>query len=129
MEFDRPNSEQLDFDANLRKNGGDLHAWANEHIKIEESSVRLAKDFKRNISKVRQLAKRKSTRPTANAQLRDLISSSMPGLSAGYQGYIIYQLSKIAADIEDRALSIYCKAAAFRLMRNTPALRAYFAKA
>jgi hypothetical protein len=56
-----------------------------------------------------------------------MLRAPMDGVSLGYQSHIIERLSAIAAQAGDRQLGLYCTAAAYRLARGTPALRARFA--
>jgi hypothetical protein len=126
MKFDDVESKQLDFDENLRKKGATLHAWAAEHLALEEKSVKEAKSYKSKVAAIRKLAKKKSTRTEANVQIRKMLASPMPEISHGYQGYLIGQLGRIAGDTDDPLLSKYCTATAYRMMRRTPALRALF---
>jgi tetratricopeptide (TPR) repeat protein len=126
MKFDDPNSEQLDFDANLRKKGATLHSWAMEYLALEDKKVKQTKSYKSKIAAIRKLAKKKATRAEANLQIREMISSPMPELSHGYQGHLISLLGQIAGDTDDPALSTYCLATAYRMMRGTPALRALY---
>jgi len=70
MKFDDPNSEQLDFDANLRKKGATLHSWAMEYLALEDKKVKQTKSYKSKIAAIRKLAKKKATRAEANIQIR-----------------------------------------------------------
>jgi tetratricopeptide (TPR) repeat protein len=127
MEFEQSNPEQLSFEDSFREKSSGLHAWANEHIAREEKLNSSTKGFKKQLSDIKKLARKKATRLEAISRIRDMMSASMDGVSFGYQSHIIYRLSAIASQAGDRQLGLYCTAAAYRLARNTPALRARLA--
>jgi tetratricopeptide (TPR) repeat protein len=126
MEFDAPELPQLDFVRRLSNQNSTLHEWAKEHVSTQERLNSAAKTLKSSVSKIKRLASRKAGRPEANAKARQLICS-MPNLEGGYDGYLIYKLREVAVLTNDWQLAHYCTAAGYRLMRNTPALRAHYA--
>lgn len=129
MDFERSNPEQLSFESSFRKKSEGLHEWANDHVALEEKINVSAKRFKKKLTDIRKLTRKKATRQEAVLQIRDVLSAPMDGVSSGYQSHIIERLSAIAAQAGDRQLWLYCTAAAYRLARSTPALRARFADA
>lgn len=129
MEFEKSNPEQLSFENSFRRKSDGLHEWANEHIGHEEKSNISTKRFKKQLAGIRKLTRKKATRQEAVLRIRAMLSTPMDGVSTGYQSHIIDRLSAIAVQAGDRQLGLYCTAAAYRLARGTPALRARFADA